>query len=153
MSVIIVLVILYPFWALVHEYSHILTAHLITGVKSHRVSILPTYKDGHWRFAHAQWTAASEPSQTGRALIYFAPRIPDLVGALAFSLTALVPWPWPWALFWSGALIDLGVGSWGKSSDSDLRRFCELTGVDPWRMRVGGFAVIVVCLVSVWSWI
>lgn len=134
---IIILIILFPFWALLHEVSHLLASHWLVGLKEWDLTIVPRYKDGRWLFARYEWIPVKEPTKGQYFIINLAPRIPNLIAAIAFVFT-----PWPLALFWVGGLIDLGVGSWGKSVKSDLRRASVNANINPWYLRIGGFTVI-----------
>lgn len=133
----------YAVWVLMHEYSHISVAHMLVEVAEYRIKLIPDLKN--WTWARTWWTTRQQTTDTQRALIAAAPRLPDVLAAVA------LPWvvDWPWAVILvGGGVVDLCTGSIGYSPRSDLRIVSNRVGVNPWLLRVGGMTVFAASVVS-----
>ena len=142
--------LVFLFWSGVHEVSHYLVARFFVGAKDVQFRLYP-HRDERLGFvwASVSWTSEGFLSPRQRALVSLAPRVPDVIGCVAFSLWGLLPlgwWVWLWLLFWGGAVVDMFVGSLGTNPESDLARAARAWDVSPWLLRVGGMAVVLVSL-------
>ena len=74
----------------------------------------------------------------------------NLIAVISFVFFSLFPIPWNyiWLIFWGAGLIDLLVGSLGISPYSDLRRAAESLNINPYILRVIGFALITLSIIS-----
>jgi len=124
--------------------SHIIVAKLIGNVKSWTIKPYPNKSaDGRWRFASANWTWDGEkPSQGKLGLISLAPRVTGFIAVelvlITFFLTGIAKMLL--LIFCAAGVVDMIVGSIGKSPFSDLKVAAKKLGINPWKIRVAGFA-------------
>lgn len=139
-------------WAALHEFSHGLAAKIELGSGTIvRYKLYPHFMpSGRFVFAEASWGSLSSKALEPRvkARIMLAPRVPDLVGATLFPLTAPVDFGVWWSILLAvaagGALVDLAVGSLGIAPDSDLRAAASTLYRSPWKFRIIGFSIAAV---------
>lgn len=140
------LVLVWSLWVVVHEASHALAAKLLMKAQDFHFKMYPHItEEKKFLFASVSYlvpvTARTEKKE---ALVLLAPRVMNLVAAIAFPFLLLFPMPMAmfWGILWGAGLIDLFVGSLGISSVSDLRKAAKLLKFNPTLIRVFGFTVI-----------
>lgn len=136
-------------WSFLHEMLHVVMAEHRVGVRDWSINLIPHRYKGSWRWASCTWVPAGEVSERDRVWISLAPRIPDVGAALLFPAFSYLPeWAWAgWFILFGAGLVDLGVGSMGRSEHSDLRRAAESLEISPWWLRLAGWAVLVLSVV------
>jgi hypothetical protein len=135
-------------WAYIHEFSHLWMAKRLVGATETKISIhMPPMRleDGSWRWARYQWKPDREVKPLERAAISLAPRIPNIVGVVAFPFFGLFN-EWVaafWFLLMGGGAVDFIVGSLGISERSDLKRAVKALDVSIWPFRFGAAVLII----------
>jgi len=137
-------------WTAAHELSHFLFAKSFTEIYDVKWWLYPHRDEaGNFYFARVQWNWNEAPeSPVQHAMIYLAPRIMDIVAAIALPFAALLPLSWmiAWIIFWGAGIVDFFVGSLGMSELSDLRKASMYLNADPNILRVFGFVIIGISL-------
>jgi len=133
-------------WTLAHEASHVIVANIVAEITDVKWWLYP-HKDeaGNFYFAKVQWLwDPNEVKPNELALIYLAPRLMNIVAALALPFAALFPLPWmiAWIIFWGAGIVDFFVGSMGINEYSDLKRAAAALNIEPNIIRITGFSVI-----------
>jgi len=152
--IIVLLVVLaiamYLAWAYLHELAHLHAARKIVGVKYHRIVPWPHWHLGRFYWARVHYDYDRWPTAREQAWISFAPRYANLLAVVLFPLASFLPgwWFWTWSIAWGAGLVDLWSGSTGISKVHDLRRTAHGWGVSPWVLRIGGFILIAVSVVT-----
>lgn len=137
-------------WTALHELSHYLMAKHFADLDDVKWWLYP-HRDaeGNLYFAKIEWKwLGPVPSAFQHALIYLAPRIMNVVAAIALPFAALLPLPWmiAWIIFWGAGIVDFFVGSLGMSELSDLRQASKYLKIDAYNLRVFGFTTIGISL-------
>jgi len=138
----------YVLWAAIHELSHVLMARLLVGISYWEINLIPKLKEAkHFRiqFASCFYIPLKRVNEKQQAAISLAPRIPDVLGAIALPFVSLMPAPTSYFMmvFCGSALVDLFVGSLGMSEKSDLRKAARNIDLSPWTLRLMGACVII----------
>jgi len=146
---IVALVPAFFIWSAIHEYSHYFVASHQRKIVGVEFKIYPHVDpEAGFRWAAISWFYPEIPPLNGeQALIFIAPRFPDLLSVLLTPFVWLMPWPWLgalWLVLMGAGLIDLTVGSIGHNKLSDLKRFCELGNHDIWVWRILGCTLALV---------
>lgn len=130
-------------WATIHELSHLVAAKLAADATLIEIKVWPHFHNDNFYWASIRYERHREASRAGDAFIHLAPRIPDLIGALALPLACLLPSPWFWfyTVVVGAALFDLGNGSIGYCEHADLRRAARAMQISPWWIRVVGWTI------------
>ena len=122
-------ILTYFVWAYIHEYSHLLVARKLVGVKSYEMKLYP-HKSETLGFVFASVSYVFKKQRISleeRARISFAPRIADSVAIIVFPFTSDLD------LFWiilvGGGLVDTIRGSFIFSPTSDIKRYCDAWGL------------------------
>lgn len=152
-------VISFFLWAVIHEASHTLVVRILRRNAIVRLYPYPHRKGDRFYFARAWWSfegPALTPSE--RAMIYAAPRIPDVIGSVGAVVLVQLSSPTPWTLsaliLVGGSVVDLFVGSIGWHERSDLRRVSQAGVASAWSMRVlGMLAVILTIIMCTLTWL
>lgn len=149
LALVISTLITAPLWIVIHEMSHILAAKQIAPVKDIKLWLYPHRdEEGKFYFARVRWSWDPWPviSDFVLAMVYLAPRIPDLFATLMFPYGFLFsnPWCYVWYIFWAGGLIDLFVGSLGIRKYSDLQIASKFLKLNPWIFRTVGFTLVLI---------
>ena len=127
---LIVHLILLPFfflsfflWTVIHEFSHLIAAKLVTDVNDYEVDLVPKLRGRFVSLGRIDIDFYEYPSEKGTILILLAPRIPDLIASVMLPLMVFLPFPWGlvFSVFWIGGILDLLNGSMGIHPKSDLR--------------------------------
>ena len=138
-------------WTALHETSHVIAAHSFAKLTDIKWWLYPHRDEaGNFYFAKVQWNWNAEPaSPIHNAIIYLAPRVMDIVAAIAlpFAVIFSVPWMIAWIIFWGSGIVDFIVGSLGISEYSDLKRAATHLTIDPNIIRIIGFAIISISIV------
>jgi hypothetical protein len=123
-------ILTYFVWAYIHEYSHLLVAKHLIGVKSYTMRIYP-HKHPKLGFVFASVSYEYETnliSLDQRAWVSFAPRVPDTIALIIFPFTHDLD------LFWvilvGGGLVDMIRGSFVFSPTSDIKRYSQAWGLE-----------------------
>ncbi|MHA1665942.1 MAG: hypothetical protein ACTSW7_01040 [Candidatus Thorarchaeota archaeon] len=128
--------------------SHVYMAHKLIGITYWEINLIPKLPQEansfRIQFASCFYTPGKLPTKKQQAAISIAPRIPDILGAIALPFTCYTSEPFSYFLmiFFGSALIDLFVGSLGMSKKSDLRKASNKLGLSPWWLRIFGFLTI-----------
>lgn len=133
-------------WAAIHEFSHLLMVQRLEGLVDWEVHLLPGMTEKGWRWSYIRWVSTRTATDKQQGWISLAPRIPDLIAAVAFPFAALIPNDWLMAfasVLVGGGLVDLANGSVGWSPHSDLQKASRAWGISPWLLRVLGFTAVV----------
>jgi hypothetical protein len=137
-------------WAYLHELLHVVMADHQVGVKFWSINVIPhRYKTG-WRWASASMSYHRQPQGREQAWIMLAPRLVNILPALAFPFFSYMPvevWP-SWIVVFGGGLIDLWVGSWASKPFSDLQKAAAVLEVSPWWLRAAGWLVLLASVSS-----
>lgn len=128
-------------WAAIHELAHALTARICLRAHDFKFKLYPhTTPAGNFLFASVSWV---QPMSAHSALVSLAPWAPDLLGCALFPFTSPVDFSFWWSVLLAclagGAVVDLAVGSFGISPDSDLRVGARLAKVNANALRIAGF--------------
>ena len=142
----------WPLWTLIHEISHILVANEIAPVKDIKFWLYPHIdEEGKFYFARVRWSWNPWPivSDFTLAMVYLAPRIPDLFATLMFPYGILFssPWKYIWYILWGGGLVDMFIGSLGIRKHSDLQISSKLLKIDPKIIRVISLVIIMTSII------
>lgn len=133
-------------WTILHEASHVIAAKSVTDLSDVKWWLYPHRDEaGNFYFAKVQWNwDASKVSDTENAAVYLAPRLMNIVAAIAFPFAFLLPLAWmiAWIIFWGAGLVDFIVGSMGQSEYSDLRLAAKHMKINPNILRGTGYAII-----------
>lgn len=137
-------------WTAAHEFSHYLVAKIFVNLYDVKWWLYP-HKDeaGNFYFAKVQWNWDTEPdSPVKNAAIFLAPRIMNIISAVALPFASLLPLSWmiAWIIFWGAGIVDFIIGSLGMSELSDLRKASVYLNLDPNILRVFGFVTIGISL-------
>lgn len=140
-------------WTALHELSHIAMAKMFLNITKVDYWLYPHFdRANNFYFARVEYhhDLTKEITNIKDALISLAPRIMNLIAVISFVFFSLFPIPWNyiWLIFWGAGLIDLFVGSFGISPYSDLRRAAESLNINPYILRVIGFALIALSIIS-----
>ena len=142
---------LFFLWAAVHELLHIGVLHLCVPVDRWSIKVYPHFHRGSFRFAAASWTAhypaGLEERRRMEWRVSLAPRLANIVAAVAFPLSPLFATEWvgfAWAIFWGSNLLDLAWGSIGHAESSDLRKASVALDWNPLVLRTLGFSLFIV---------
>jgi len=136
-------------WAAIHELSHALCARLWQDAHSFRFRLYPHRKGRRFLWASVTYNIVAVAEEWQLAAKKLAPRLPDVCAAIALPWCAGAPL-WVSVLV-GGGVVDLAVGSIGRSERSDLWTASWLMGINPWWLRAGGFAVALAS-VGCWAW-
>jgi hypothetical protein len=145
----------FPTWAALHELSHVGAAAWAGPISSWSVRLWPSRIEGSWTWSSSKWTWRKVPRLSVIGWVFLAPRAFDLIACAALPFGAWMPELWQvaaWTLLCGGGLIDLGVGSVGWGSTSDLRRAATAIDFNPWVARVLGFATLAASA-GAWTWL
>ena len=146
LAIILAVPIIFLAWAAIHELSHYLVARKYLNIISVDFFLYPhKSKSLGFVWARVKWLADRIPTNYELANISVAPRIPNLIAAIMFTLWSLMPTNilmLLWSGFWIGGLIDLFVGSLGINKQSDLQRVSNGWNLEPWILRVAGMSVV-----------
>lgn len=131
---IVSLILVFPFWAAIHELSHILFAKLNFGnISPWKIILWPHKHEGRFYWARCSYMAPVNAPLHTLGSISEAPRVADFFIGLAFVMLGIA---FPWALvFVAGAIIDIFVGTLGISPTSDLKCQARGHGVSAWVIR------------------
>lgn len=148
-ALIVALVAVVPsffLWSAIHECSHYFVASRFRKVVGVEFKLYPHIDpQAGFRWAAIRWLYLGVPPLSGeQALIFIAPRFPDLLAVILTPLVWLMPWPWLgalWLVLMGAGLVDLMVGSVGYNALSDLRIFCEKGNHDIWVWRILGWTL------------
>lgn len=140
-------------WTTIHELAHLLVAKALVNAELLSMKVWPHVDEKagfRWGAVRWQWTDR-QPTDNEHALILFAPRLPGLLAAVGFPLTALAQGhaAMVLAILVGAGLVDLANGSLGISEHSDLKRGAAKLQQSPWLFRSLGFLVV---LSSVAAW-
>jgi hypothetical protein len=159
MTLIVTLALVVPvfvLWTAIHELSHLAAARLTVDAELVWMRLYPhvdTVAGFRWGAVKYRYRERG-PTDREQALISFAPRLPDLVAALAFPALGALPLTGTAfavaSLVLGAGLVDLGNGSLGLGEHSDLRRGAAALGRSPWLFRVAGALVLAL---SAGSWL
>lgn len=128
---ILLAVVAFFLWAVVHEAAHILAAHVLVGVRTCVIVPFPHRKDGRWYWARAEYVPKRQPTDRDLGFVALAPRLPDAVAVL------LAPFlPWPLVILALGGWVDMAVGAIGVTEASDLRTGARGLNLSPWFLRL-----------------
>lgn len=147
LAILVTLIISYFFWAFVHEGSHVVAASLTSGIQWFKIMLFPHKYKGTFRFAGCEYLPKREMTKEEYGFVSFAPRIPDLIAAIALPMAGFFDFGVyyaMWITFWTCGLVDFFIGSLGISKYSDLRRASACFNISPWILRVFGFSVIAI---------
>jgi hypothetical protein len=138
----------YVLWTAIHELSHVLMARLLVGISYWEINLIPKIKEAKLlriQFASCFYIPLKRSTKQQQAAISLAPRIPDVLGAIALPFVSLMPAPISYFMmvFFGSALVDLFVGSIGMSEESDLRKAAENIDLSPWTLRLMGACIII----------
>lgn len=140
------LIIVWFLWTLLHEMSHAVFAKILLKAKDFKFKLFPHINENKkFLFASVSWIPLEETrTDTKEAIVLLAPRLMNLVAAIAFPFLLLFPMPFAmaWAILWGAGLVDLFVGSLGISSESDIRRAGKLLNFNSNVIRILGLATI-----------
>ena len=143
----IALLLVFPFWATIHELSHILVAKLNLGsIAPWEIILWPHKYEGRFYWARCSYMAPSDLSSQILASISAAPRLAALVVAMPFLILEFF---FPWALvFVMGAIIDIFVGTLGLNPESDLQREAR-GGTNIWKLRWENIGIMTALIAGV----
>jgi len=138
---IIIITLSFFLHAYIHELSHLYMTKALVGVNSHRIRLYP-HIDEHLGFVWASVYVdrKSEPTKLHAGLIYFAPRIANIIFILLFATISLLSFEISVyiKIIIGASAIDLFIGSLGLSERSDLRMYSKFWSISPWLPRVAG---------------
>lgn len=138
-------------WTALHELSHVVAARAFRKLTKVRFFLWPHMHEGDFYFARVQfwWEEGGPLKPSEEVTMKLAPRLLNIVAAIAFPFVALFSWPWnfAWAIGWGAGLIDFFVGSLGISPFSDLRMSAERLRIDPNVIRIIGLTIILVSVI------
>jgi len=135
------LALTYVAWTYIHEYAHLLMTKRFVEVKSFSIKAYP-HNHPTLGFVFGSVSYDYEETLTDYQLAWcsFAPRIPDLIGCVLFTLDVSNPF---YLVFFGGALVDLVRGSLPLRPTSDICRYCGGWG---WSVSaVAYFQILIVC--------
>ena len=130
------LIVAYPCWVLIHEGLHALCVVLLGG-RVNRFKPWPHMTGGRFVWGSIRWTG--EFSDKQRGWVSIVPRIPAVIAI--FLLPFVSGWLW-WLLL--GGAIDQFINSIGYSEGSDLKKWSNYFGWNPWWSRIIGIALSLV---------
>lgn len=141
-------IVSYILWVLIHEMSHFLFAKWFTNAKLLELNVIPRIVDKTIFWASVRWLPErSPPTKNHAALIFLAPRIPNVISLVLTCLLPLLPIDNHLFLLLTvllgGALVDLINGSLGVSQYSDLKRASSILSISPWVLRIAGFGLAI----------
>lgn len=140
------LVLVWSLWVIIHETSHALAAKLLMKAQDFHFKLYPHItEEKKFLFASVSYMVSTTVrTDTKEAIVLLAPRLMNLVAAIAFPFLLLFPMPFAmaWAILWGAGLVDLFVGSLGISSESDIRRAGKLLNFNSNVIRILGLATI-----------
>ena len=133
-------------WAALHELSHYAALKRYRPNATASFKLYPHREYDRFFWARINWEFDGEDiTDRELAWVSLAPRVPDLIGALAAPVIAwLVPWPWalPLVVVAAGSLVDLATGSIGRDPESDLKRAARGLETSVWAFRVPGWLLV-----------
>lgn len=140
------LVVVWFLWTFLHELSHAVFAKVLLKAKDFKYKLFPHIDENKkFLFASVSWMATEEnKNDTKEAIVLLAPKVMNVVAAIAFPFLLLLPMPFAmaWAILWGAGLVDLFVGSLGISSESDIRRAGKLLNFNSNVIRILGLTTI-----------
>lgn len=138
-------------WTALHELSHVALAKIFLNVVKVNYWLYPHYDNNNFYFARVQYfhDLSKDTTRLQESFIYLAPRVMNLIAAISLVFFSWLPTPWNyvWFIFWGAGLVDFIVGSLGISPYSDLRRAADALQINPYILRIGGFAIIALSIV------
>ena len=140
---ILAAILVYPLWMWIHEMSHIKMADRLIGVIDYKMKLYPHKFGGQWWWAFVFYKLPREPNRHEQFLISSAPRIPDIIACLLTPI-AFYFHLFPIGILLAGGIIDLFVGSIGRSSLSDLQKAADSGYVKIWELRGPGIVLSIV---------
>jgi len=149
-------VLAYFVWTTIHECSHYLAARYLFRAKLVRMRLYPHVDpQAGFRFGAVEYAYSEDPLiPSYHAIVSFAPRIPNLLAAVALPAANLAEPLSPAfmliTIFVGAGIVDLCYGSIGYSTYSDLRKGASSLNRSPWLFRITGFLVAVL---SVTAWV
>lgn len=140
-------------WAAIHELSHFLALKSMRVVTDVEFKIYPHKVPGVgfvWASVSSDFDGA-DLTKKESILFSLAPRFMDVLAVLMLPLAFLFPllsWMQAlWIVFWFCGIVDLFVGSLGRSPASDLRSAADDAGISPWFLRIPGMALVAVSII------
>lgn len=144
-------------WTLAHEASHVIAAGLVGKTSDVKWWLYPHKdEDGKFYFAKVQWTWETESLSPQKiAITYLAPRLMNIIAAIALPFAVLFPLSWMigWIIFWGAGIVDFFVGSMGMNIHSDLRVASTSLNIDPNILRIAGFSIIATSVILLFTFI
>ena len=136
-------------WSVIHEMAHVLMAKILINVTDWSIRPYPhIYEDDdgkrYFVWALSMWTYQGEVTSKQTAAIYLAPRIPDVIAACLLQLYWIMPQSFLTLLlvvFGIGGIVDLVVGSVGRSDISDITRASKALGIPQWILSAVGWVI------------
>jgi hypothetical protein len=139
MSTIVALLLVYPLWVLVHEGTHALVAKRF-GATVESFKPYPNTSTGRFTWGSVRWRGTLSDHEN--AIVSFSPRVPAFVATLLLPLAAYGP---DFAIVLvAGGLVDQVVNFIGMSERSDLSKWSDGWGHNPWHWRCAGQTIAIV---------
>ena len=149
---IIAAILVYPLWMWIHEISHIRMADKLIGVTDVEMKLYPHMYGGSFWWAFVFYRLQRAPRKQEQFLISLAPRIPDLI-ACALAPLAFLFGIYPLGILLAGGIIDLFVGSLGRSPLSDLQKAASTGYMSEWELRGPGLVLAccftILCIIAI----
>jgi len=149
LGLLVAIIVTFFVWSVIHELAHVLMAKLLTDVTDWKIKPYPQMvetNDGkrYFVWALSMWTYKGEVTDRQTAAIYLAPRIPDVVAAGLLQLYWIMPpsvWTLLFVVFCIGGIVDLAVGSAGRSDLADVTKASKALGMPQWILSAIGWVI------------